>query len=314
MKELNFPSDIKTNQEYPSKIRFRIFDGADLADDQAKFKIILPVPIALNNGYSVQFDDMEVGLIQRAFQSTAVDIAVNAAKNPGQSLATSTVDAALDGTSNVLKAGAAAALGDSTLGLGQFLRGPFGYNVNKAGTLAVNKPSNRNFSFRFEFVPNDEKEAEEIERIIEAFKLSMHPVTESSDSGAIGGAAGFFYFNPSKFKIDFLFEDKDEVNKNIFSTWFCFLTGMEVNYHNSGAPSYTTGGYQSNKAITLSFTEISPLNRGNIKKFEGHTDIADVLPINRSITDAIRTGSSNVISQVQGVDFTDLPRGSGDES
>lgn len=304
MKQLNFPSDIKTNQDYPSKIRFRIFDGGDLADGDEKFQIVLPVPIALNNGYNVQFDDMETGILSRIGQSTLAETGQSFLTSGGDLTETS-LSGVVPSLTNTLEGGAAF-LADQ---VGQFLRGPYGFNVNKAGTLAINRPSNRTFNFRFEFVPRDPNEAETIEKIIQAFKLSMHPVTENSSAGgdSIGGAAGFFYFNPAKFKIDFLFQDADTVNKNLFSTWFCFLTGMEVNYHNAGAPAYMAGGYQANKSISLNFTEISPLNRSNIKKFESsYSDVANELPTYRDVGDIIQQGAINILSLNQSVNVPNL--------
>jgi len=266
MQDLYFPNDIKTNKEYPSKIRFRIWDQTSLEGDPTT-TIVLPVPVALSNNYGVNFDDIEVGLLGRIFQKTGAEV-VNQFAEGKTSITTVGTQAALDLMTNSV-AGAGALFLDSDAG--KFVRGKLGASVNRAGQLTVNKPNNRTFSFRFEMVPQNEKEAQMIESIIQVLKVAMHPPTDAGTEASLGGAAGFFYFNPAKFQIDFLFSG-DELNKKLFRTWYCFLTSMEVNYHNAGAPAYMPGGYQANKSISLNFTEISPLSRGALKSAEFGTD------------------------------------------
>lgn len=268
-KELQFPTGVKSSAEYPSKIRFRIYDNL-LNEGQETTKIILPVPLALANNYSVGYDDIETGLLGRIFQKTLGGVAEdvlrgNLPTTPGGLAGIAAGGIAEAATSSV--AAGTAVLLDSDLGRG--LRGKFGVSVNRAGQLTVNKPNNRNFSFRFEFVPKNRDESRTIEEIIKTFKVAMHPPTVGNDGrDGFAGQAGFFYANPAKMKIDFLFQNESERNTKLFSTWYCFLTNMEVNYHNAGAPSYLEAGYQTNKSISLSFTEITPLNRANLENVE----------------------------------------------
>lgn len=264
---LKFPQDIESNPEYPSKVRIRIYDS-DLSTPTDT--IVLPVPIALSNNYGVNFDDIETGLLSRTLASAGIE-------STREALSTLIRG---DYSNAVSKATAAAAgvAGEATLSAllssdaTNLLRSQVGFNVNKSAQLAINKPQNRTFSLRFEFVPKNENEAISVEKIISTLKIAMHPQTSRSGTGI---ESGFFYLNPARMQIDFLFSDQNTTNAKLFRTWYCFLTGMEVNYHNAGAASYLPGGYQTNKSISLNFTEISPLARSKIQELE-LTDFNDV--------------------------------------
>ena len=166
------------------------------------------------------------------------------------------VGGAAESTTQILQGGLAALASQSDI-----LRRAGGFSFNKAGQLTINRPSNRSFSFRFSLVPNDAKEANDIQKIIEVFKYAMHPPVPS-------GAKEFVYLNPSRFLIDFLYNPGAQKNKKLFNSYFCFLTGLEVNQHEAGSPSYFAEGYPEQRSIALTFQELSPLNRQNIKDLE----------------------------------------------
>lgn len=261
MANLKFPLDIDSSTEYPSKIRFRLYESDQ---NNPTDEIILPVPVALTNNYSVNYDDIDANIISRITGEVLAD----AASNPARTL-TSQTEAGLSALwktgKTALEAGAATLLDQEPF---QFLRRDFGFSINKASQLTINKPQNRNFSFRFEFAPKNEKESKAVENIIQTFKVAMHPSTSRNGGGA---GAGYFYFNPATMRVDFL--TGNQKNDYTFTTWYCFLSGMEVNYHNAGAPSYFADGQQTNKSLNLNLTEITPLSRAKIKELETSSNL-----------------------------------------
>ena len=85
--------------------------------------------------------------------------------------------------------------------------------------------------------------------------------------------------NPARVKVDFLFRDAvkggdnfdfstDNVNRRIFSTSFCFISNLDVNYHNANAPSYFNDGQPGNMAFSVQMTEVHPNSREMIKRID----------------------------------------------
>lgn len=256
MARIYFPETLLNNDgpdSHPSIIRFRAFDRQN---DNANVEILLPVPIALNNSYAVQFDDLESGLLSKSIQET-----VGAAQNFSSDIGLGTFVNEFGDAAGAIGIGAGAAL------LGNFdaARRIGGFSFNKSGQLTINRPSNRSYNFRFEFIPKNRSEAKTVQTIIEMFKYAMHPpVPDASEN--------FVYLNPARFLIDFLYNPGQSENTKIFSSYFSFLTGFEVNQHNAGAPSYYENGVPTNRSISLSFQELSPLNRQNIQALEPVSD------------------------------------------
>ena len=165
-------------------------------------------------------------------------------------------------------------------GLGS-VRRILGSNVNKKNELVINKPQIRSFNFRFQLVPTNSEETETIQEIIKVFKIAMHPPTNESIGGVDGqsgkSAGGIFFMNPARVKIDFLFQDiqdttsnytTENVNRKIFTTSFCFIQNLDVNYHNAGAPSYFGDGQPGNMAFNVTVQEAKPNSREMIAKLE----------------------------------------------
>ena len=273
MSTLKFPSYISQS---PSLIRFKFFDSKSTGTTPTR-TIILPAPLNLSNNYNVSFDDLEAGLLERAIVDGGEAIAgvVDAVRNPNSD-ALNISAAAAGGFADVLTNTTGNILG----GLGS-VRRILGSNVNKKNELVINKPQIRSFNFRFQLVPTNSEETETIQEIIKVFKIAMHPPTNESGGGDNGqsgkSAGGIFFMNPARVKIDFLFQDiqnttgnytTENVNRKIFTTSFCFIRNLDVNYHNAGAPSYFGDGQPGNMAFSVQLDEAKPNSREMISKLE----------------------------------------------
>ena len=124
--------------------------------------------------------------------------------------------------------------------------------------LAFKNINRRNFQYSFKMIPKNEKEADEIRKIIYAFKFNMLP---EMTSGRAGNTMGF----PNTFDIEYRCLDKD--NDYISRVSTCVLETMTVSYggdrfktfapRDDGAPVVET-------SLTLSFKELELITRERV--------------------------------------------------
>ena len=128
--------------------------------------------------------------------------------------------------------------------------------------LAFKGVERRGFQYTFKMIPRNSREADEIKKIVSAFKFNMMPEYK----GGQGSARDTLNY-PSTFNIEYHYRGKQNTYLNRVSE--CFLENMAVSYggdryktfdpHNSeGAPPVET-------SITLSFKEIEIMHREKMK-------------------------------------------------
>ena len=117
---------------------------------------------------------------------------------------------------------AAAALAKSSGDLGKVLfAAGTGLAMNPMMEMIYSAPEFRNFRFDFMFYPRDEKEAVEVQNILQ--RLTFHQAPEIKS-----GSGGFFLVPPSEFDIQFYYNGV--VNPNIPSITTCVLKMIDVDY------------------------------------------------------------------------------------
>jgi hypothetical protein len=130
--------------------------------------------------------------------------------------------------------------------------------------MIYKSPSFRQFQFDFTFYPRDEKEALQVQQIIE--RLRFHQAPEFAGSG---GEVKGFLIPPSEFDIKFYYAGAE--NPNIPPIATCVLTSIQTNYAPGGFNAYevpgqlspTLGGTGMPVAIqlTLGFQETTYLTK-----------------------------------------------------
>jgi len=150
---------------------------------------------------------------------------------------------------------AQAALGKIGLNVdpGQFLARATGTTINPNLELLFNGPKLRNFSFAFEFAPNDDEDARASRRVIRFFRQGMAPKKNNANLIFIG--------SPNVFRITYKNGDRRIKGLNAFK--ICALTACEVNF----TPEGVYQSYDDERAVsqpvrttmTLSFTELTPI-------------------------------------------------------
>jgi hypothetical protein len=122
--------------------------------------------------------------------------------------------------------------------------------------VIYSSPRMRSFKFDFMFYPRSEKEALEVQRILERLKFHQAPEIKSN-------SGGFFLIPPSEFDIKFMYNGKE--NPNIEQVSTCVLTNVSIDYAKNGFTTYEVEGENDPRlgrtgmpltiGLSLSFTE-----------------------------------------------------------
>ena len=137
-----------------------------------------------------------------------------------------------------------------------------GVVTNPMLELLYTSPSFRSFQFDFFFYPRDEREALEVQKIIE--RLKFHQAPEISGSFGKG-----FLIPPSEFDIKFYYNGAQ--NPNIPQVSTCVLEDININYApngfsayevpNENIPSLGRTGMPVSIQLTLQFKEVTYLTK-----------------------------------------------------
>jgi len=91
----------------------------------------------------------------------------------------------------------------------------------------------RKFNFSFSLWPRSEKEAKEVQKIIELLRFHQAPEIKNN-------TGGFFLIPPSEFDISFMYNGKINPNMERIST--CVLTNIATDYTPKGFHTYESIG------------------------------------------------------------------------
>jgi len=152
----------------------------------------------------------------------------------------------------------------------------FGAVQNPMLEMIYKSPNFRSFQFDFSFYPRDEREALEVQRIIE--RLRFHQAPE------LAKGAGGFLIPPSEFDIKFYYGGHQNPNIPPIST--CILTSIDVNYAPNGFSSYEIPGENAPALgrtgmpvaiqLLLQFQETSYLTKNDFKNDSGIQTLATI--------------------------------------
>ena len=137
-----------------------------------------------------------------------------------------------------------------------------GLVTNPMLELIYSSPSFRQFSFNFMLYPRSEKEAKQVQDILNTLRFHSAPEIKRN-------TGGFFLIPPSEFDISFMYNGK--ANPNIDRVSTCVLTNMSVDYAPKGFHAYEVGGENDAKlgrtgmpvgiGLSLSFMETQILTK-----------------------------------------------------
>jgi hypothetical protein len=191
--------------------------------------IALYMPDTLQFTYSQGYENLEMGkeLAGQAFQVGKG--AIEKLKTGEETNVTGALKAAI-------VAGAVKGLGDASGSSATAKAGTFallGGVVNPMLEMLYTSPDFRSFTFEFLFYPRDEREALEVQNILE--RLRFHQAPELDDS-----SGGVLLIPPSEFELQFYYAGKP--NPNIPPIARCVLTNISIDYAPNGWSSYEMPG------------------------------------------------------------------------
>lgn len=114
----------------------------------------------------------------------------------------------------------------------------------------------RKFNMNYVFAPRDATEAENVQKIITAFKYHMHPEFLT--------ASKFIYVYPSEFDIEYHY--KNGHNKHIHRHTTAVLEDMTVNYTPNSVYSIYDTGMPTQITLGLQFVELMVVTKETINK------------------------------------------------
>ena len=232
----------------------------------------MPIPNNLNFTNGVTWGDSKLNSIQAAaffsaFGAAQRGIGTGNILSAGRDLKEDLGQLVTEIQNGKLGTGEPANLALSSF-LAQFALGRAGINVDGAAALtrgtgaAINPnlellfggPKLRNFTFQFQFAPNDELDASIMRRIQKFFKMGMLPNRNQTDL--------FFLGSPNVFRLRYRTQEDTRI-KGLPMHKICALTQVEINYAPDGVyQSYedsSAGSSPVRTVMSMSFTELTPL-------------------------------------------------------
>lgn len=237
--KFSFKSAYQTNPVFPRK-------------ELPTSTIYLPLPTDLNERYSVQYAEKQLGMAGLLEESGLLKAAQDAL---GGNMTKEKATAAGKNLGNIAGApGNLAYLARSGIksisdNAGAAIDRATGSVLNPYQALQFQGIDLRNHSFRFRCSPNSEAEAAALKAIIRELKIRMLPEKR-----------GLLFNFPDMCTIEFQTRDMPYSFKN------CYLKNMSVNYAPQGTPAFFKGGkYPTEAEITLEFGEIEPITRNDVE-------------------------------------------------
>lgn len=231
--------------------------------------IILPMPDTIVDGNTVSYADSSMN----ALTAIGLDVGGDFMKTIGEMIVDKKSPEEITNTAVNLITNAgvdiSASLGGSdgiqdiiTKKLSTMLVGQFGGNVsvnqllarqdgvifNPNKELLFNGVNLRNFNFQFKFIPRNDREAEQVEKIIKSFKRNMAPVVAQEYA---------FLNTPSVFELSYRKGHGEHPFLHKFKQ--CFLENCTVNYTGDGFYSTYSDGRPVSMTLNLTFKEIEPI-------------------------------------------------------
>ena len=215
----------------------------DTHSQKATQSIILYTPPETKFQYQATYDNTETGMVGGFLGDTGGNLI------DGYTFGETTgriVQQAIQGAAEMFAPGIEAAINRKT-----------GMAMNPNQEMAFKSVPFRPFNFDFDFAPKNEKELDQVHKIIKLFKFHMLPALTPAEQ---------FFISPSQLQLTYMYRQKE--NTYIPKLAKCVLTSMDVDY----APNekFTTlrpddkGASPQHIKIKLSFTEMSIITKETV--------------------------------------------------
>lgn len=209
--------------------------------------VFLPIQPSISDSNVVKWGDDPMN----SLEAIAATAAYGTIQKGGEALGESIegVQNLIQGSNTSIKAALTSVLAGNAANNKNFLTRSQGAILNPNLELLFDAPTLRTFTFTFDMSAREEKELDEIMRIIRFFKQGMS--VKKSDSY-------LFLKTPNVFDIEYKFQsDKEHKYLNKIKT--CVLQTCSVNYTPEGNYATFENGGMTKYNMQLSFSEIDPI-------------------------------------------------------
>jgi hypothetical protein len=246
--------------------------------------IALYMPDTLAFSYSQSYDQLALGGELGGKLMAAGKSIVDAAKGGEGTMAKM-----IEGGKSAFKSAALTGIQSASTLLGEntgqvLFSAAAGAVQNPMLEMIYRSPNFRQFQFDFAFYPRDEREALEVQKIIERFRFHQAPEFLKGTQG--------FLVPPSEFDIKFYYGGAE--NPNIPPVATCVLTSIDVNYAPNGFSAYEIPGENQpalgrtgmpvSIQMSLQFQEVTYLTKEDFKTFRDKSAARRNDAINGSIS------------------------------
>ena len=262
---------------YPTNVRMRNLGASDrISRTNSLYYVELPIPQDVNDSNTVTWGDNTMNILQLAGLAVTQGL-FNRPLATFQQIRSMVTDGMLDESSSLtpelrnslstIIAGKAIDNLGGQIRPNQALGRMTGEILNSNLELLFDGVNLRSFPFSITFSPRNQKEAMRVKHIIRAFKSSMAAKKKSNDTGT----GGIFLKAPDVFHLRYLHNGKDHPFLNSFK--HCALTGMTVNYTNSGTFASYADGTPVSIQMNLTFKELNPIYQEDYEEFSANDSL-----------------------------------------
>lgn len=261
---------------FPTNVKMRNLGSSDrLSGTKSLYYVELPIPQDVNDSNTVTWGDNSMNILQLAGLAVTQGL-FNRPLATFQQLRTMITDGMLDDASltpelrnslSTIIAGKAIDNLGGQIRPNQALGRLNGEILNSNLELLFDGVNLRSFPFSITFSPRNQKESMRVKHIIRAFKSSMAAKKKSNETGT----GGIFLKAPDVFHLRYIHDGKDHPFLNSFK--HCALTGMNVNYTNSGTFASYSDGTPVSIQVNLTFKELNPVYQEDYNGFNSNDNL-----------------------------------------
>ena len=219
--------------------------------------IAMYMPANVQVTYGARYSDQEIGsMAERA--SDVIKAFMEGDKTEGFTQALGATEDLIKNSSQFLLAMAGNAPGFG--GAKELEAMKSGRIISNRMELAFKGINKRSFQYTFKMIPRSAREADEIKKIIYAFKFNMLPEMEGGD------LSGRSFIVPNTFDIEYMYNGNQNQFLHKIST--CVLESMNVTYGGDRYKTYTAtaeGAPVSETTISLNFKEMEMITRERVE-------------------------------------------------
>ena len=222
--------------------------------------IAMYMPQALNVTYGARYADTEISPLGAAVGSLASGLVDGGVRSFGDAVELVGEKIPAEVKKRLQMGGLALADLVGATGAREAFEISQGEVITQRMELAFKNVNRRNFTYNFKMIPKNEKEAEEIRKIILAFKFNMLPEMT-------GGRTGVTMNFPNTFDIEYKFLQKENDYLHRVST--CVLETMSVTYGGDRFKTFaptSKGAPVVETTINLAFKELELITRERVEE------------------------------------------------